>query len=165
MRTRALGRTARAIGLALALAGGLAATRAAAESGEPRTWAYALADELMSPFCPGRALSQCPSPQAEDLRRWIAEQERAGVPEEQVREELFRAFGDQLRQTPRASGVGVVAYAIPAAAFVTGGALVWAFLRRQRSTPPGPPPLAVRDARLDDDLAREVEAELQRDAR
>ena len=61
------------LALALAAAGPGAA---AAEEG----WGYELANELMSPYCPGRALAECPSPQAGELRQWILDQERAGVP-------------------------------------------------------------------------------------
>jgi len=98
-------------------------------------WGYDLADELMSPFCPGRALSECPSPQAADLRRWILEQEQAGATRAQVEEELFRAYGDQLRQAPRARGVGLVAYAIPLVLFLVGGALAARVLSRGRRSP------------------------------
>jgi cytochrome c-type biogenesis protein CcmH/NrfF len=156
-----LRRAAAAGALALLLGAGAAAPAAGAPA---EGWAYDLADELMSPYCPGRALSECPSSQAEDLRRWIIEQERAGVARAEVEAELYRSFGDQLRQTPRASGVGVIAYAIPAAAFLAGGALVALFLRRQRRSAPAPP-AAVRDAGLDAELASEIESELQRDAR
>ncbi len=96
-------------------------------------WGYDLADELMSPYCPGRALSECPSPNAEKLRSWILEQEQAGRSQAEVEEELYAQFGDQLRQSPKAEGVGLIAYAIPALAFALGGALVVFFLRRNRA--------------------------------
>jgi cytochrome c-type biogenesis protein CcmH/NrfF len=148
-------RLAPTLGLALLLAAGAAA--------EGERWGYDMADELMSPYCPGRALSECPSPQAADLRGWILEQEEAGVSKEAVETELFRVFGDQLRQTPRAEGVGLVAYAIPAVAFVLGGGLVAWFLRRQRAgraaTERRPaPPLAP----VDPELERKVDEELGR---
>lgn len=107
--------------------GGLAAP-AAAEEG----WGYDLANELMSPFCPGRALAECPSPAADQLRVWILDQERAGVPRATVEAELYDRWGDALRQTPRAEGVGLVAYAIPGGVVLAGAGLLWLFLRRQR---------------------------------
>jgi cytochrome c-type biogenesis protein CcmH/NrfF len=129
---------------------------------EKSGWSYRLSNEVMSPYCPGRSLSDCPSPQAAELREWIVEQENAGVSRSEVEQELYRVFGDQLRQAPRAEGMGLVAYLIPALAFAAGGALVTVFLRRQRSSTGGangaPPP----DASPDPDLEQLVEEELRR---
>jgi cytochrome c-type biogenesis protein CcmH/NrfF len=151
--------------LAVALAGAAGAAHA-----EESEWAYELSDELMSPFCPGRALSECPSPQAEELRLWIIDQERAGVPREQVEAELYGVWGDQLRQAPRAEGVGLVAYLVPAGVFLAGGGLVAWFLRRQRrdaggpadETPAVPARVAPGAPGLDAELEREVDEELGR---
>ena len=53
---------------AVVLLGALGLLAAAASHAADKGWAYELADAIMSPFCPGRALSECPSPQAGDLR-------------------------------------------------------------------------------------------------
>jgi cytochrome c-type biogenesis protein CcmH/NrfF len=116
---------------ALALFAVLAAAPSlAAEPAEKEQWAYDLAHDLMSPYCPGRALAECPSPQADQLRLWILDQARAGATREEVEAELAANFGDQIRQTPRAEGIGLVAYAVPAAALVVGGAFLAFYLRR-----------------------------------
>jgi cytochrome c-type biogenesis protein CcmH/NrfF len=107
-----------------------AAPSLAAEPAEKEQWAYDLAHDLMSPYCPGRALAECPSPQADQLRLWIIQQARAGATRAEVEAELAANFGDQIRQTPRAEGIGLVAYAVPAAALVVGGAFLAFFLRR-----------------------------------
>jgi cytochrome c-type biogenesis protein CcmH/NrfF len=70
----------------------------------PPAWAYAIAHELMSPFCPGRTLAACPSPQADQLRQWILFQAAAGQSEAEVEEMLYERFGDVLRSTPKAEG-------------------------------------------------------------
>lgn len=116
-------------GLLLALAMLFAAAGAAAGEG----WSRELEHELMSPYCPGRALAECPSPQADQLRLWIIGQARAGKTREQVEAELAANFGDQIRQAPRAEGIGLVAYAVPAAFVVVGAALLAVFLRRSGS--------------------------------
>ncbi len=147
-----------------ALTIGLLLAVATPASSEEEGWGYALANELMSPYCPGRALTECPSPQAGELREWILEQERAGVSREDVEAELFGTYGDQLLQAPRAEGLGLLAYAMPAALFLLGGVVVFAFLRRQRSADAEPagasaapgPTAAV--AALDDEIAAEVDA-------
>ena len=145
---------------ALALLALLAPAAAMAE--DESGWSYQLAHDVMSPFCPGLTLAECPSPNASDLREWIIEQERAGVSKARVEELLFERFGDQLLQAPRAEGVGLVAYAIPAGGLLLGGILVATVLRRpstgdvpRRTTPePAPAPAA------DDELARAIDAEI-----
>lgn len=133
----------------------------AAEGAQETDYAYELADELMSPFCPGRALSECPSPQAAELRQWIVEQDRAGVPRRAVEAELFRAWGDELRQAPRPEGVGLAAYVVPALLFAAGGGVLAFFWRRQRRRAEAET-AAARLAPVDPDLERAVEEEMRR---
>jgi cytochrome c-type biogenesis protein CcmH/NrfF len=120
----------------LAVAGGLlvalpASVAAAADPAEPG-WSYGLWNELMSPFCPGRSLADCPSEQAEKLRVWIVAQEEQGRAKDDVTAELFQSFGDVLRQAPAAEGIGLAAYLVPVAIFGAGGGLVALFLARRR---------------------------------
>jgi cytochrome c-type biogenesis protein CcmH/NrfF len=105
-----------------------------AQQGE-ETWAYKLPYDLMSPYCPGRTLAQCTSPQAGELRQWILMQEAAGASEEEVRANLLSRFGDAIRSAPKAEGWGLSAYVLPAVFFVGGGGLVVFLLGRMvRST-------------------------------
>lgn len=93
-------------------------------------WSYAMAHDLMSPFCPGRTLAECPSPQATELRFWILTQAAAGASETEVRAMLTDRFGDVLLAAPRAEGWGLSAYVIPIAFFVIGGPVVLLIIRR-----------------------------------
>ncbi len=137
---------------------------ATADPAEPEGWAYELWHELMSPFCPGRNLADCPSPQAESLRAWILVQEATGRSQADVETELLERYGDVILSAPRAEGIGLAAYAIPALAFVVGGVWVGVFLRRSTHAGAAPPgPLAEA---LDPELARLVDEDLERgDAR
>jgi cytochrome c-type biogenesis protein CcmH/NrfF len=147
----------------LLLAGGARAADAPARPEE--RWAYELPHELMSPFCPGRALAECPSPQADELRLWILQQARAGASKEEVEAALLRTFGDRVRQTPRVEGVGLVAYVVPAVLVVAGAGLLVLFLRRQgrRPAPPAAPAPPVRPASpgRDPELERLLDEELR----
>lgn len=127
---------------------------------EPEGWAYKMAAELLSPFCPGRTLAECPSPNAESLRLWIIVQEAAGRSRSDVEDELYARYGDDIRSAPRAEGFGVTAYAFPILAFVGGGGFLAWFLRRQAGgdDDDDPPPPAVGD--LDPELARQVDEDL-----
>jgi cytochrome c-type biogenesis protein CcmH/NrfF len=156
--------------LALALALGLAAVPAAVAAAEEGAtpparageegFGHALARELMSPFCPGRALSDCPSAEAASLRAWILVQAAAGRSREDVLAELLERYGEQILAAPRPRGFGLTAYAIPIGAFLGGGALVALFLRRQtRESGAASRP---RAAPLPAELERLVDQELER---
>ena len=136
----------------------------AASAGAEDTWSAELGRDLMSPFCPGRTLTDCPSPQAQELRAWITEQERQGRPQAEVEEQLFRLYGDVILAAPRAEGWGLTAYGVPVAAFLAGGVVLAVFLRRQaaaaRAAPESAPP-----APGDPELERLVDEELGNAAR
>jgi cytochrome c-type biogenesis protein CcmH/NrfF len=106
---------------------------AAAQPAEEASWGYALANELMSPWCPGFALPDCSSGYASDLRMWILEQERLGRSEDEVRAEILARYGEKMLQAPRAEGRGWLAYLIPAAIIFAGLAVLVRFLRAQRA--------------------------------
>ncbi len=143
----------------VALAAPLAPAGATAEEPTPAGWAYDLSREAMSPFCPGRSLADCPSPQAESLRMWILVQEAAGRERADVEAELVERYGDSVRGAPRASGFGLAAYAIPVVAFAAGGGVLVVFLRRR--TREGTEPTPARAPALDPELARIVDRELE----
>jgi len=137
----------------------LSMSSAPALSEEPEGWAYAMPNELMSPFCPGRTLADCTSPQAASLRMWITVQAAAGRTRSDVEEELMERYGDVLRPAPRATGFGIAAYAFPVIAFLAGGVVVFVFLRRQ--TRSGAKTTPVADS-TDPDLERIIDEELAR---
>jgi cytochrome c-type biogenesis protein CcmH/NrfF len=130
----------------------------------PEGWAYEVAAELMSPFCPGRTLADCPSDQAKSLVLWIVVQEAAGRTRADVEEELFARYGEVMRPAPRAEGIGLTAYVIPALAFAGGGALVGAFLMRQTRARQAAEAVAAAVPALppDPELERLVDQELAR---
>jgi cytochrome c-type biogenesis protein CcmH/NrfF len=116
-------------------------------------------NELMSPFCPGRTLADCTSPQAASLRMWITVQAAAGRTRSDVEEELTERYGDVLRPAPRAEGIGIAAYAFPVIAFLAGGVVVFVFLRRQtrgsaKTTPVADPTDPDLERIIDEELAR-----------
>lgn len=140
-----------------------------------KSWSYDLAGELMSPYCPGRTLSSCPSPQAAELVQWMVLQEAAGSTREEIVAILVERFGEDILGAPPARGITLWAYILPILGFVIGGGLVILALRRivarsggagDVSTLSGQPGLAVQSAGVpapaggDDDLARLVDADL-----
>ena len=147
--------------LGAALPGAAAAEEAAAPlAGAREGFGYELARDLMSPFCPGVSLADCPSPDAHRLRAWILVQEAAGRSRADVEAELLERYGEQILSAPRLRGFGVTAYAIPIGVFVAGGGLVWLFLRRQTRSAGALP--RARAASLSPELERLVDEELGR---
>jgi cytochrome c-type biogenesis protein CcmH len=120
-------------------------------------YARELERDLMSPFCPGRSLVECPSPAATELRLWIQAQEQAGASRAAVEARLFQEYGDQLRHAPKPEGFGLWAYLVPAGALLAGGGIVLVYLRREARAAPAP---AVAAGALDPELEREIDREL-----
>ncbi|MCP4037751.1 MAG: hypothetical protein GY733_12495 [bacterium] len=152
----------KAVCAALALAALFVTSQARAVEGAP-DWAYGMAHELMSPYCPGRTLAECPSPQATSLRFWILTQAAAGGSEEEVRTMLAERFGDVLLAAPRAEGWGLSAYAIPIAFFLIGGPVVVLIIRRltnKQTDASGEASRASAPPAVDPDLERQLENEL-----
>jgi cytochrome c-type biogenesis protein CcmH/NrfF len=125
--------------LALAVAAGASARAAAQAAGEgapgaaadAESWSGEMIDELMSPYCPGRTLRNCPSSQAGELIGWIEAQDAQGRERDAVFQQLLSEYGEEIRQAPVARGWGATAYVIPVLAFLAGGVLLAVFLRRQ----------------------------------
>lgn len=139
------------------------------------SWGYDIAHELMSPYCPGRTLATCPSPQAAELVQWIVTQEAAGATQEQVIEMLIERFGEDILGAPKAEGINVLAYVMPVVGFVLAGGVAFLALRRiVGGSDSAPAERAVVDSaaapavdldgppkRDDDDLARIVDGDLE----
>ena len=149
-------RTLAGLLLALALAASVAgAPGAQADKG----WAYDLMNELMSPYCPGRPLADCPSPQAQTLRMWLIVQEAAGRPRAEVEAEVVARYGESILSAPKAEGIGLAAYVMPGLAFLAGGGLLFWFLRRQTRVVPTPNTVSA-GAPLDPELERLLDERL-----
>jgi cytochrome c-type biogenesis protein CcmH/NrfF len=108
----------------------LAFTVLSVETASAKSWGYDLAAELMSPYCPGRTLASCPSPQAAELVQWMVLQEAAGSSQEEVIAILIERFGEEILGAPPAKGIMLWAYLFPVLGFVIFGGLVGLVLRR-----------------------------------
>lgn len=106
----------------------LAAAPAVAQS--PEDLANEISGKVMSPFCPGVTLHDCPSQQALDLRDTIEDYARDGMTEDEIMDRLVADFGPSIRAEPSSEGAGVLAWILPSIAVLIGGALAWTLVRR-----------------------------------
>jgi len=147
-------------GICLAAAGVLLAAGAVAQTSQEQVDRESgrLFDQVMSPFCPGRTLTNCPSPEAAVLRDGITEQLRAGATPDEIWEDLYEMYGDQVRSVPRASGFNLLAWIIPGLFFAIGAWMLvrWLLPRWSRSEPPP----AAESERLDAELEERLKSEL-----
>lgn len=161
---RTFPRSARSLLIVVSLAAAPLASAAPEEAAAPALGAdaeserkaAAIARQIMSPFCPGRTVSDCTSEYAAEWRREILEMVREGKSAEAIAREFEGRAGRDLSGIPN-RGVG---YGLPVTlAFGAGLVLVGLFswLRREKKTDePAPSPEAARvdDARLDAELDR-----------
>jgi cytochrome c-type biogenesis protein CcmH/NrfF len=111
--------------------------------------AHGISSAIMSPYCPGRTLADCPSPNAAALREEVRELLSAGVPAAEVRTRLEARFGDQIVGVPRS----IWGWTLPVLALTLGaGALVMALRRMHGRTAPQ----TAIDPALEAELDREL---------
>ncbi len=145
---------------ALAISSGsvIAQETAGQEAAAIETNASHIFSTLMSPFCPGRLIANCPSSAAAELREKIRGQLAQGATVEEITNDLYATYGDGIRSMPEATGFGLLAWAAPGAFFVVAGVFLALWIRStaRKSAPP-----AGTDAEeLDAESAALLEEEL-----
>ena len=128
---------------------------AAPALGAPEDIANEIASEVMSPYCDGVTLHDCPSRAALDLRAEIETWARDGWSKAQIVDELERQFGPRIHATPTETE-GIGAWALPTLALLAGAGAVAIFATRwtRRRSAEHLQPVDSRDhARVERELA------------
>jgi cytochrome c-type biogenesis protein CcmH/NrfF len=104
---------------------------------------------LLSPFCPGFMLSQCPAAESLALRDSIQALALLGWNADALEAWMLGNHGEEYRAVPQRSGAGLLAWFLPPLALLFGAGLVGVVLRRLRGgagvpaevtvAPEGPP--------------------------
>lgn len=125
-----------------------------ARAASPDDAAVDISRSVMSPFCPGVTLHDCPSAAAERLRRRIEQWLRAGTARNEVMARLEKEFGSSIRAAPPATGAGLGAWLLPGLGVIAGAVLAAALARRWTATVPvkAAPLTDAERRRLDDEL-------------
>ena len=125
-------------------------------SAAPQDVANEVAGEIMSPYCPGVTLHDCPSEPALRMRQRIVSWAEDGWSKERIMQHLEEQWGDVIRSTPPTDGAGLVAWALPGIALLSGLLLAFLAIRSMtaRRAPPAPPVSPSDRTRLEQELAR-----------
>jgi len=99
---------------------------------EPHPEAEKAISQIMSPFCPGLMLSQCPASESIALRDSIHALAVDGWTSGEITAWVLANHGDEYKAVPDRSGSGLWAWLIPPLALVLGFALVIEAIRRFR---------------------------------
>jgi cytochrome c-type biogenesis protein CcmH len=92
--------------------------------------------QVLSPFCPGKLLQDCPSSAASELKTEIREKIKSGKSREDVLADLYLVYGDEISAVPRTVGFGLLAWLAPLF-FVLFGLLVayaWLLSKRKKTS-------------------------------
>ncbi len=112
--------------------------------------AHELSRELMSPYCPGRTLADCPSPDAGAVREEIREALRTGELPAAIRSRIEARFGEKVIGVPTST----LGWSLPIAMLVAGAFVLVLVLRRALARPGTPP-------RVSPEVAAGLERELR----
>lgn len=148
---------------ALALALGLAAGPAAAQSPDPEARTEALSARIICNCdCGNKIVATCYCGVADSLRQEIRARIAAGGSDDQVLAHFVARYGEQILAAPTPEGFNLTAWIAPGAALVLGLALAGLVLRRwarQGRSGAAPVDLAAAPAAADP-YERVVEAEI-----
>jgi cytochrome c-type biogenesis protein CcmH len=104
-------------------------------SRSPRARADGLAHQLACPECEGESVADSNSVSARAIREDIPRRIAAGESDAEIREFYVSKYTEKVLRTPANSGIGLVAWVVPAAALFLGLAGVALALRRWSRTP------------------------------
>lgn len=143
--------------LGLTPAGAFAQDQPSVDKAAAQAEAQVLFREVMSPFCPGLTLADCPSPNAFDLRKDIQARLERGESRESIVDALVAQYGTQLLSDPSDTPIGRVVWGVPFLLAVLAAGLLAILVRRmtrgqQAESAAVAEPAAVRE-RLDEELA------------
>jgi cytochrome c-type biogenesis protein CcmH len=122
-----------------------------------------LEGEVMCPQCK-TTLDQSDAPVARDIKRFIQERADACVPEGQIKDELVAQFGPAVLAAPPREGFHWIAWLLPLAGLLVGGAVISALVWRWSRRRPVAEPVGASNGRppLDPELERRLDRELAR---
>jgi cytochrome c-type biogenesis protein CcmH len=97
-----------------------------------------VAKGLYCPVCPGVPLDVCDTQACEQWRGLIKERLSQGQTASQIEAYFVEQYGERVLGAPRAQGLNLAIYVLPAFAVSAGAAALYLFTRRGTSATPSP---------------------------
>lgn len=116
---------------------------------------------LYCPVCPGTPLDACETQACQQWRALIKEKLSQGETPAQIEAYFIAQYGERVLGAPRAQGLNLVVYALPAFAVSTGAALLYLFAARRVKS--APPPAAAVAVAASNEYRSRIETELKQD--
>lgn len=120
------------------IAGCFVLSLSSAAAAAPEDVANDISMHVMSPFCPGVTLHDCPTENATALRERIVTMVEQGFTRGQILDFIEREYGVATRATPDPSGTGILVWLLPGVAAIGGAAIAWHLARRWVRVPATP---------------------------
>jgi cytochrome c-type biogenesis protein CcmH len=124
-----------------------------------------LEGQLMCPICAGETLAQSDEPAALRIKAYIQERIAAGDTRSEIKRKLVEQWGTRILAAPPRHGFDLLAWALPLAGLIVGGAVIgllaWRWTR-VREPEPAPQRWSLNGHPLDPDEERRLDEELAR---
>jgi len=101
----------------------------------PAARAARLESQLACPVCEGQSIADSNSPQSRAIREDIPRRIAAGQTDAEIRAFYVSRYTEKILETPSNSGMGIVAWGLPALFLILGGASIVIAVRRWSTTP------------------------------
>jgi cytochrome c-type biogenesis protein CcmH len=101
----------------------------------PEARALRLEHQLACPVCDGQSVFDSNSSQSEAIRADIPRRIAAGQSDAEIRAYYVTRYSEKILETPSNSGLGIVAWGLPALALILGAVGIVVAVRRWSSTP------------------------------
>jgi cytochrome c-type biogenesis protein CcmH/NrfF len=108
-----------------------------ARSADPQDVADRVSRQVMSPFCDGLTVHDCPSQQSVELRAEIVDMARSGMTAGAIVDELVARYGERIRGVPEPEGTDLLLWIIPGLAAAAAIAAAVMLIRRFSARNPG----------------------------
>jgi cytochrome c-type biogenesis protein CcmH len=126
-----------------------------AQAADPQEVTERVARQVMSPFCDGLTLHDCPSQQSVELRAEVLAMAKRGMSANAIVDELVARYGERIRGVPEPQGTDLLVWVLPGLAVVAALAAATILARRFSARQPDQsrlPPTAEEQARLDAEM-------------
>ncbi len=140
---------------------------ASAENTDLEKQSFEIYGEIMSPYCPGRLLRDCPSGKATELKERIYKDLENGVEKEAIVSALVKNYGSSIIATPPTSGFSSLVWIAPAIFVLAGLGIISFFVSRSiggdklKKTKVAPKPDLTKNGATNKEIDDEIEKLIQ----